>query len=196
MIVHITGCKACQRLIVKWVWRSSSGFNDISFVKSEFNFTCNIFLGRFYESTKSFTKWCEPFSFVYNLSEFVAKIFLNFHGSTVDNQFFKLFVSFHQDCSTRSFINTTGFHTNNTVLNDINDTDTMLAAKFVEFADDIRNLHGFAVDCLRNTFFKCHSYIFIFIRCIFRCISKNKKISVIWFAGWIFKFQSFVADVP
>ena len=46
----------------------------------------------------------------------------------------------HQDGSARSFINATGFHTNNTVLNNINDTDAVLTAKLVQLCDDLGNL--------------------------------------------------------
>ena len=77
-------------------------------------------------------------------------------------------MSCHQDSSARSLIYTTGFHTNNTVFYDINDTDTVLAAKTVELCDDLGNFHCFAVESLRNTFLKCHGYFCFFIWCFFR----------------------------
>ena len=40
-------------------------------------------------------------------------------------------MSFHKNCSARSLVYTTGFHTNYTVLYDVNDADTMFAAKYV-----------------------------------------------------------------
>ena len=46
----------------------------------------------------------------------------------VKDQFLELLMSCHQDSSARSLIYTTGFHTNNTVFNNVNDTDTVLAA--------------------------------------------------------------------
>ena len=46
----------------------------------------------------------------------------------------KLLVSFHEDGSARSLINTTGFHADNTVLYDIDDTDAVLAAQLVQLA--------------------------------------------------------------
>ena len=40
-------------------------------------------------------------------------------------------MSLHKDGSARSLINTTGLHADNTVLNDIDDADSVLAAEFV-----------------------------------------------------------------
>ena len=101
---------------------------DVSFVKFEFNFTGNIFLSGFNKCLDSLTEWCVPFSLVNNLCKLAAQFLLGFHCLTVKDQLLKLVMSCHQDCSARSLINTTGFHTNNTVLNDVNDTDTVLAA--------------------------------------------------------------------
>ena len=128
MIIHIPGCEGSKRLIVKAVRRGCTILDDVSFVKLEFNLTGNIFLSGLNKCLDSLTERCVPFSFVNNLSELAAKFLLGFHCLTVKCKFFELFVSCHQDSSARSLIYATGFHTNNTVLNDINDTDTVLAA--------------------------------------------------------------------
>ncbi len=65
--------KGSKRLTVKAVWRSCTGFDDVSFVKLEFNFTGYIFLCGLNKCLDCFTKRCEPFSFVYNLSKLAAK---------------------------------------------------------------------------------------------------------------------------
>ena len=132
MIIHITGCEGCQRLVVQAVWRSGTGFDDVAFVQFEFYFAGYIFLCGFYESLDRFTQWCEPFSFVYNLCELAAQFFLGFHGFTIQDQFFQLIVSFHQDSSTRGFVYTTRFHTNDTVFYDIDDTDTRYRQRYVD----------------------------------------------------------------
>ena len=74
----------------------------------------------------------------------LAKLFLGFHCLTVKDQLLKLVMCCHQDRSARSFINATGFHTNNTVLNNVNDTDAVLTAKLVQLCDDLGNLHCFS----------------------------------------------------
>ena len=102
----------------------------------------------------------------------------------------------HKDCSTRSFIDTTGLHTNYTVLYDIDDTDTMLSTETVQFTDDIRNFHFLSVYRCWNTFFESHSYIFAFIRSFLRRNTENKKMIIVWLVSWAFQLQTFVADVP
>ncbi len=168
MVIQITCSEACKRFTVQRIRRCLAGTDDISLVKSEFDFTGHILLRYIDKCLDCFTKWCEPFSFVYDLCELASKFFLASIVSRSRIKFFKLFVSCHQDRSARSFIDTTGFHSNNTVLNDINDTDSMLSAKFVQLCDDLRNFHFFSVDGLRNTGFKSHGNLFIFIRSFLR----------------------------
>ena len=52
----------------------------------------------------------------------------------------------HEDGSSGSLINAAALHSYNTVLNDIDDTDSVLSAELVESADDIGNLHSLAVN--------------------------------------------------
>ena len=75
----------------------------------------------------------------------------------------------HQDGSARSLINTTGFHADNTVLYDIDDSDSVLSADLVQLGDDLGNLHCFSVECFRNTLLECHGDLSFFIRSLLRC---------------------------
>ena len=102
----------------------------------------------------------------------------------------------HKNCSTRSLINTTGFHSDNTVFNDIDDSDSMFSTETVQLCDDFRNFHLFSVYALRNTCFKCHCNVFIFIRSFLWCCAQHEKIIVVWLICRILKFKSFMADVP
>ena len=102
----------------------------------------------------------------------------------------------HQDGSARCLIYTTGFHTNNTVFYDIYDTDTMFTSKSVQLCDDLRNFHGFSVQCFRNPLFKSHGNIFPFFRSLFRCHAKHQHVFEVWLVCRIFQLQTFVADVP
>ena len=51
----------------------------------------------------------------------------------------------HEDGSAGSLVYTTGLHTNNTVLNDIYNTNAVLSAKSVQLGDDVRSFHLLAV---------------------------------------------------
>ena len=55
-----------------------------------------------------------------------------------------------QDRTARSLINTAALHANQTVLNDIEDTDAVLAAQLVQLLDQGNGLELLAVNCGRN----------------------------------------------
>jgi len=55
MVIQVTGCEACDALIVQRVRRSGTGFDDIALVKLELHFTGHILLGGLYECLYSFT---------------------------------------------------------------------------------------------------------------------------------------------
>ena len=82
-------------------------------------------------------------------------------------------MSLHEDGAAGSLIDTTGLHTYNTVLYDIYDTDTVLAAQLVQGTDDIGYLHLLSVNGSGNTLFKCHCDIFTLVRSFLRWSSQN-----------------------
>ena len=88
-------------------------------------------------------------------------------------------MSCHKDRSARSFIDAAALHAYDTVLHDIDDPDTILSAQFIEGTDDIRDLHGLAVDSLRNTFLEGHGHISDFIRSCLRSDGENKEAVII-----------------
>ena len=72
----------------------------------------------------------------------------------------------------------------------------MLAAQLIQFTDNIGNLHLFAVNGGRYTFFKGHGHILAFLGSFFGSNAENKQMLEIRLVGRIFQFQTFVADVP
>ena len=83
----------------------------------------------------------EPFAFVYQTGEFRTHFLLKCIGIAIQDQLFQLLVSLHQNGTAGSLIDTTGLHANDTVLYDIYDTDTVLAAQLVQGTDDIGFFH-------------------------------------------------------
>ena len=160
------------------------------------NFTCHVLLGAFNEGLNSFAKRCEPFSFVYNLSELSTHFLFESIGITVEDELFKLLVSFIEDSSSWSFIYASALHSYNTVFYYIDDSDTVFCTKFVESADDVGDFHLLTINCLRNTFFKCHSNISLLIRSILRCYTKNEHMLIVGFLRRIFKFETFMGQMP
>ena len=47
-----------------------------------------------------------------------------------------------------------------------------------------------------NTLFKCHGYIFAFVRSFLRGNTKNQKMIIIWLVCRILQLKSFMADMP
>ena len=72
----------------------------------------------------------------------------------------------------------------------------MLAAKGIEGADDVGNLHLLAVDGLGNALFEGHGDMLRLIRGILRCAAEHKQMLVIRREGRVFKLETFVTDVP
>ena len=99
----------------------------------------------------------------------------------------------HQDCSARSLVNTSGLHTDNTVLDDIADADSVLAAKLIEFADNIGNLHLFAIDALGNAGLKCHRNISLLVGRVFRSYGKHEQVLVVRLIRRALEFQSLMS---
>ena len=176
VIIHVAGGKGSQRFIVEAVRRGRSGFDDVAFVKAEFNFARHIFLRGFHKRLECFAERCEPFSLVDDLGELGAEFFLGFHCVAVQDQLLQLIVGFHQDGSSGGLINPAGFHADDAVFHDIDNSDSVLAAKAVELSDDLGNLHGFAVQCFGNTCLECHGDIRTAVRCLFRRYAENQHI--------------------
>ena len=105
-------------------------------------------------------------------------------------------MSLHQDGTAGSLIDTTGLHANDTVLYDIYDTDTVLAAQLVQGTDDIGDLHLLTVNGSGNTLFKGHGHIFTLIGSLLGSHTKYQQMLVVRLVAGIFQFQTFVADVP
>ena len=101
-----------------------------------------------------------------------------------------------KDCSARCLIYTTGFHTYNTVLYDVADTDSVLSTELIKLHDNLRYLHLLSVYTCWYTFFKCHGYIFTRIWSFFWCNTKYEQMLIVWLAGRILKLKTFMADVP
>ena len=103
---------------------------------------------------------------------------------------------FHEDRSAGCLVHAAGFHTDNAVLDDVNDTDTVCASELVQLADHVGRFHGLAVDGCRNTLFKCHCDFRFTVRCMLRRDGHDEHVVIIRSERRIFKLKTFMADVP
>lgn len=75
VVVQITGGEGGNALVIQGVRRCGSGLDNIAFVKLEFHFARDIFLGLFNESLLGLPQRSEPFAFVYQAGETAAHLF-------------------------------------------------------------------------------------------------------------------------
>ena len=105
-------------------------------------------------------------------------------------------MSRHEDGSARCLIHTTGFHSDDTVFHDVDDSDAVFAAQSVQLGDDLGNFHLFPIQRFRDTCFECHGHVFRFVRRLLRWNCEHEQIVIVGLHRRIFQFQSLVADVP
>ena len=85
----------------------------------------------------------------------------------------------HEDRSARSLVNAAGFHSDNTVLNDVDDADAMLAAQTVQLTDDVGDFHFLAIYGGRNTLLEGHGHILALIGSFLRGDTEDQKVVII-----------------
>ena len=64
-----------------------------------------------------------------------------------------------KDCSAGSFVNASRLHTNKSVFNNVEQTDTVLAAELVKSLNELYAVHLFAVQRSGDTLFKVYCNI-------------------------------------
>ena len=123
-------------------------------------------------------------------NEAVAEV----HDFFIHGDGFQSTVCMVKNGSARSFINTAGFHTDETVFDDIDSSDSVSCTEFVQAAHDVCGGEFFAVDCHRNTFFKGDDDIFGFISCFHEGLGQAVHI-IFGSVPGIFEDTAFKADV-
>ena len=100
-----------------------------------------------------------------------------------------------EDCSARVLIDAAGLHADETVLAEVNDTDTVTCADFVELGEELDRAELLAVDANRFALFKVNGHIFRFVRSILRSLG-NQEHAVFRFIGRVFKVSTFMGQMP
>ncbi len=126
----------------------------------------------------------------------MADLILDGIGVAVQDQLLELLVGLHEDGSAGSFIDAAGLHADDTVLDDIDDADAVLAADLVELADDIGDLHGFAVEGLGNARLEGQGDVGDLIGGLHGSLAQDQQVVIVGGVGGILQLQTLVADVP
>ena len=103
-----------------------------------------------------------------------------------------------KDSSAGCFINASGLHTNETVLNQVNKTDAVLAAELIEGGNQLNTVHFLAVNSGGDTLFKVDSYICSLIGSLFGRYAQLKEafLVVLRLVCGILKVKTLVGKVP
>ena len=119
-------------------------------------------------------------------------------GIPVKAEGFEHLMGVVQNRTAGGFINTAGFHTDQTVFDHIIKTDAVSAAQLVEFHNNGSGRHFFAVDRYRFAFFKGNGYIFRLIGRLLGGYTKLQKAGfvVLGLVGGVFQIQSLMRKVP
>ena len=147
LIVNIFRFERCDLVIVKAVFRPSSGDMASALVKFHADIAGDILLAFGDSDLKHFAFGSIPETIVDHLgvdgNEAVAEV----HDFFIHGDGFQSTVCMVKNGSARSFINTAGFHTDETVFDDIDSSDSVSCTEFVQAAHDICGGEFFPVDC-------------------------------------------------
>ena len=169
VVVQISCREGGKRFVVEAVRRGCSVLDDIALVELQVNLTCDILLRFLREGDHAAHKRREPLSFVDDLSHLGGELLLELHEVAVEAELLELLMCRAEDCAARSLIDAAGLHADDTVLDDIDNADAVLTAEHVELTDDLRDLHGLAVQCLRDALLECERHAGLLVRCLLRC---------------------------
>ncbi len=119
-------------------------------------------------------------------------------GLLVKADGFKNLVSVIQNRSAGGFVNSARFHTYKTVFNNVEQTDTVLAAELVQRLDELHTVHSLAVECGRNTLLKMNGDVCGFVGSLLGRNAQLQKagLVILGFVRGIFKVESLVRKMP
>ena len=123
---------------------------------------------RINKSGQSLTQRSEPLTGVYQFRKLNGQLLFIGVGLLIQHHMLQLLMSLVHDGSARSLINAAGLHADNTVLQNIYDTDTILAAQLIELGQKSDRIHLFTIQSDRNTLFKVQADFGSLIRSLLR----------------------------
>ncbi len=103
-----------------------------------------------------------------------------------------------EDSTARSLINASGLHTNETVLNEVSKTDTVLTAELVKSRNHFNAVECLAVELSWDTLLKVDSDVSRLVRSVDwrNAHFEEALLLILWLVSRIFEVKTFVREVP
>ena len=101
----------------------------------------------------------------------------------------------HEDRKARGLIDATALHADDTVLDDVDDTDPVLTTELVELEDDLLHCHLLSIQLDRNTVLPLDLDIRIMIRCLLRCHRQHQHMIVVRLLRRILQLEALMRDM-
>jgi len=117
-------------------------------------------------------------------------------GVTVDAEQFELAMRRIHQGTAGCFIDTARLHANQAVFNQIDNTDPVGAADFVQALQKLDRSQRYAVDFDRDAFFKFDFDISRLVRGVFRGDTQFENLLILRFIGRAFEVHALMAQVP
>ena len=144
------------------------GDNDVALVEFQPNQTGDVALRFGDKRLERFTLRRKPKAVVNQFAVFWNQTVAQVHHFAVHGQRFHLAMREMQDRAARRFVNAAAFHSNESILDDVDPADPVFAAEFVQRLHDAERRKFFAVHFHTISGFECKIDMFRFIRRVFR----------------------------
>ena len=101
----------------------------------------------------------------------------------------------HEDRETRGLIDATALHADDTVLDDIDDADTVLTTELVELEDDLLHRHLLSVQLDRHTVLPLDFDIRLMIRCLLRGHGQHQHVIIVRLLRRVLQLEALMRDM-
>ena len=198
LVVNVVLVEGSEVLAVEGIRRCYAGIDDVALVELQLNVAGAGLLGLVNECVHSFAQGSVPLTVVYDVSVLLSQTSLVVLGLLVQADGFEHFVSVVEDCSARSLVNASGLHADQTVLNYVVQTYTVLAAELVQSLDELYTVHLLAVERGRNTLLKVDSNVCRLVGSLLGGYAQLQEsgLVVLRLVSRILKIQTLVGEVP
>ena len=185
-------------LVIQGVRGSDSGVHHIALVQLQLHIAGYGFLSLVDKCVQCLTQGREPQAVVYQLAVFLRHQLLVVGSVPIQGDHFQHLMGFVQNGAAGSLIYTAALHAYQTVLNNIQQTDAVLAAQLVELFHQGQGAHLYAVNGGGLALLKVNGDVSGFVRCVLRGNAQLQKtiFQVLRLVGRVLQIQTLVAQVP
>ena len=173
-----------------------AGANQIALVEAQSDLAAHGALCARKEGLQGFAERCEPLAGIEERGILFAERASGGKGIAVEHQGFQAPLCLEQNCDAGNLVNAARLHADDAVFDDVKDADAVLAADFVQLAEQIGELHALAVKAHRHAFLKADAKQGLGVGRLLRRDAEPEKFLKHGLLRGIFEFQTLVGAVP